>query len=352
MNIGIIGYAHPFGDGMVYGAERHLWYLARELKKMGHRCVIFTVKGCNIPGFEYVEMPIPWEDDKDIYLEAVTEFEDKFNIKLDFIYSAMASGFISQELRRNWYYAVHPYMIFHRWEHNIVHHSYRFKDACGHGTVVYPGLPEEDYPSWRATSDGYLVWLGRMDHGKAPDIAIDVAKRAGKKLVLMGPAYHYPYCHERIFQHINQDKIFWMRGVDDHIKRLVLMGAEALIAPLWHEYQEMFGIVNIEALACGVPVIGWNNDAAPSAIGYRGGEIIQDGKEGFIIHHHGYSADQRERSIDLALDALKQIGHIDRAQCRALYERRFTAKLMAQKTLNYIKIVQDRIFVDDITAEI
>jgi glycosyltransferase involved in cell wall biosynthesis len=352
MNIGIIGYAHPFGEGMIYGAERHLWYLGRELQEMRHRVIFFTVKGCIIPGFEYVEMPIPWDDQKDIYLEAVQNFEDKKGIKLDFIYSAMASGFISLELRNNWYYAVHPYMIFHRWENNIVHHSYRFKDACGHGTVIYPGLPLKEYATWSKKHNGYLVWLGRMDHGKAPDIAIDVAKRAGKQLVLMGPAYHYPYCHERIFQHIDQGKIFWMRGVTDKIKQMVLMGAEAILTPLWHEYQEMFGIVNIEALACGVPVIGWNNVAAPSAIGYKGGEIIENGKQGFILNHNGYTPEERERTIDLAVKTIKQIPHIDRGECRALYERRFTSKLMAQKTMNYINIVHERIAVDDITGEI
>ena len=117
MLIAICGYAHPFGAGQFYGAERHLWYLMRALKDMGHECVVFSVKGCDIPGFEYVEMERPWRDDIDIYHEAIKRYEVEKEREFDFVYSAQASGKISEELRRNWSYCVTPYMIFNQFRH-------------------------------------------------------------------------------------------------------------------------------------------------------------------------------------------------------------------------------------------
>ncbi len=353
MLIAICGYAHPFGVGQFYGAERHLWYLMRALKDRGHECVVFTVKGCNLPGFEYVEMERPWRDDVDIYHEAIKRYEVENEREFGFIYSAQASGKISEELRRNWPYSLAPYMIFNQFRENVVFPAKAHRHYSRTiGTVINYGLPEEDYQNWSDNGGGYLVWLGRMDHGKAPDIAIDVAKRAGKRLILMGPAYHYPFCCDEVFPHVNGDKVVWLRGVDDEMKRKVLAKADAILVTLWHQYIEMFGIVNIEALACGVPVIGWNNKSIPSAIGFEGGEIIEHGKQGFIINHDGYSDTERHKSIARAVEAIANLDHINREDCRGLFESRFTAKIMAEKVEKYMGIIKDRGFVGDVSEEL
>ena len=177
--------------------------------------------------------------------------------------------------------------------------------------------------------------------GKAPDIAIDVAKRAGERIVLMGPAYHYPYSHDHILPQVDGDQVIWMRSCNDEVKQRVFKGAKAFINPLWTEYHEMFGIVNIESLACGVPIIGWNNAECPSAMGFEGGEVIEHGKQGFIINHNGYSQEERERTIAEAVSYIDRIDEIPRADCRALYEQRFTSKIMARKHEKYFRIVKD-----------
>ena len=222
--------------------------------------------------------------------------------------------------------------------------------SLGSGTVIYFGLPKEQYPTYSLEHNDYLVWIGRMDHGKAPDIAIEVAKRSNHRIVLMGPSYHYPFAVDNVLPQVDGNKVIWLRGCSDDIKQRVLLKAKALIAPLWNGYMEMFGIVNIEALACGVPVIGWNNDAQPSAIG--GGEIIDHGKHGFIVRHTGYGDNVRDQSINCAVDYLKDIENINRVDCRQRYEEHFTSDIMTRKTLWFMEIVRERGTVEDVTREL
>lgn len=338
MRIAILGYAHPFGEGTVYGAERMIYYLIRDLRDMGHECVVFSVKGCNLPGFEFVEMIKPWFDDKDIYFEAVKNWEETNGKKFDYVHSYQASGLITHELRNGWPYSLEPFFPFHRFHDKVIWYSKKLQSVSGgKGTVIYFGLPEEDYSQWTDTHQDYLVWIGRMDMGKAPDIAIDVAKKSNHRLVLMGPAYHYPYCHDKILPQVDGEQIIWMRGCDDEMKREIMLGAKALIAPLWENYHEMFGIVNIEALACGVPIIGWNNSNVPSAMGFGGGEIIEHGVHGFIVNHNGYGDDQRESTINEAVGYINYIDKIDRFTCRTRYLERFTSRRMTEDHLAYFE---------------
>jgi glycosyltransferase involved in cell wall biosynthesis len=349
MKIAILGYAHPFGEGCYYGAEREIWYLIQEFKKKGHECVVFSVGGCNLPGFEYIQIPIPWSDNKDLYLEAVKDYEGK-NGKFDYIHSYMASGFISHEIREDWNYSLEPYFSFGRFYENVIAYSKKLNSLnANQSTVIYYGIPDRPLPE---EAKDYVVWTGRMDMGKAPDIAIDFAKRAGVKLVLMGPAYHYPYSQDKIFPHVDNKNIIWLRAVDDEIKFKVLKNAKAFISTNWDRYHEMFGIVNIEALACGVPIIGWGKKDEPSAMNFEGGEIISHGVHGFINEYDTYSEQDRELSIDKALDFYKQIDNIDRMACYNLFKDRFTSEIMANNHLKYFQKVIERGKVYNITGEL
>lgn len=353
MKIAICGYAHPFGDGNYYGAERILWYLGRELRERGHEVVFFAVDGCNLLGFEYVKIPKPWDDTIDLYEQAVNQYESEHGMRFDIIHSIQASGKIAESFYNRSGYCLEPMMSFSQFRHNIIAYSHKINDLMDNdGTVVHFGIPEADYREMGDGSGDYLVWIGRMDHGKAPDNALEVARRSGKRIILMGPAYHYPMFIERIWPHIDNDKVIWLSAVNDVIKKRVFKKALAFINPIWERYHEMFGIVNIESLSCGTPIIGWNNASVPSAIGFNGGEIIEEGKQGFIINHNDYGPDQREEAIRLSVQAVNKISQISREDCRNLYLEKFTTRKMVDKLLKYYEILLQRGKVHNVTAEI
>jgi glycosyltransferase involved in cell wall biosynthesis len=116
----------------------------------------------------------------------------------------------------------------------------------------------------------------------------------------------------------------------------------------------MFGIVNIEALACGCPVIGWGNSDEPysSEINFRGGKIIENGKQGFLVEYNNYSDGQREASIEKAVQSVKNIGQISRLDCRKLFEEKFTTKIMTNKIEKYYGIIKERKTVLNVTGEL
>jgi len=258
MRIAFCGYAHPFGEGKIYGAEREIYYLMLELREMGHECVAFAVEGCNLPGFEYVVIPKPWDEKRDLYAEAIKEHGP-----FDMVHSYQASGFIDSKFR-----ASHPYFV------------------------------------------------------------------------------------EKIWPEIDNSQIFWLRGVDDEIKRRVFRKAKGFLSTNWDRYHEMFGIVNIEALAAGCPVIGWGHKNEPSAINFEGGEIITHGEHGFINEYANYSAEEREKSIEKAIDYVKMLNEINRQKCYELFRARFTARGMAEKHLKYYSIVKEKGNVQDVTNEL
>lgn len=344
MKIAITGYVHPFGENVSrYGAERLIYYLICELKKQGHECVVFAGKGCNLPGFEYIALPIPFAESIDIYYAAIQKYEVDHKIKFDVVHSYQCSGMLDPRLRNEYVYCMEPFPIFNPniFKDNIIAYSKKHNSVMQNvGTVIYPGIPEGFYSGRLLKNRDYLVWVGRIDAGKGTAHAIEVAKQANKKLILMGPSYHYPYFVEKVWPHIDGEKVIWLRGVDDAIKKRVLKRALAFINPIWGNYHEMFGITNVEALAMGVPIIGWNNVEVPSAIGFDGGEVIENGKHGFIINHAGYSVDERELAISNSVTAVHNIKDIDRTACQNLFKERFTAKIMADNTLKYYSIIQ------------
>ena len=187
--------------------------------------------------------------------------------------------------------------------------------------------------------------------GKATDIAIDIAKKAGKKLVLMGPAYHYPYCHEKILPQIDNETIFWLGAVDDETKRRVFRHASAFISTNWEKYHEMFGITNIEALSCGCPVIGLAHKNQPSAMNFNGGEIVSQGKDGFILEYNDYNNEEREKIITAGVELVGRLDTINPEDCVAKFKSKFTEDIMVEQILKYYDIIIQRGKVKNITNE-
>jgi len=192
----------------------------------------------------------------------------------------------------------------------------------GCSTSLYAGGPHVGEARWftvynpvdvRAYSlnpsvapDSPLVFLGRIEAIKGVHGAIAIARAARRRLVIAGNIADRSYFDARIAPHIGGD-ISFVGEVDDTQKNVLLGQAAALLMPI--EWDEPFGIVMIEALACGTPVIGYGRGSVP--------EVIADGVTGFIV-------DGEEG----AAAAVARLGHIDRSVCRSEVERRFAAEVI------------------------
>ena len=184
-----------------------------------------------------------------------------------------------------------------------------------HIPVVYNGC---DFDAFNPSFDpgGYLVFLGRISHDKNPLDAIRIAKKSGMPIILAGQAQgkkEGAYFDTFIKPLINGEDVKYVGLVNHAQKNKLLRGASALLAPV--QWNEPFGIVMIEAMACGTPVIAFNNGSVP--------EVLEDGVTGFIVENE-----------QQAIEAVAKIHTLDRDRIRAEFDRRFTAHHMAQNYLD------------------
>jgi len=160
--------------------------------------------------------------------------------------------------------------------------------------------------------DAPLVFLSRLDRVKGADTAIAIARRAGRKLILAGNhamrGPDYDHWKTEIKPQLGRDGIEYAGEVDDRAKNELLGRAAALLVPI--RWDEPFGIVFAEALACGTPVISSPRGALP--------EIVEEGKTGFLI-----------RSEVEGAKAVQTISQLSRAACRRAAEERFSAGVCA-----------------------
>ena len=179
--------------------------------------------------------------------------------------------------------------------------------------TVYHGLPADLCPFHENGGD-YLAFLGRISPEKRPDRAIEIAKRAGVKLKIAAKVDEADrtYFKEVIEPMLDHPLIEFIGEIGDGQKGAFVGNALALLFPI--DWCEPFGLVMIEAMSAGTPVIAWRNGSVP--------EIVKDGVGGLIVD-----------SIEMAVAAVGRVKAIDRMSVRRYFESRFTDKHMAH---NYI----------------
>jgi glycosyltransferase involved in cell wall biosynthesis len=190
------------------------------------------------------------------------------------------------------------------------HQRVPLPDANWIGTILH-GLPTHSLqPSYEQGS--YLAFLGRLTAEKGPEQAIRIARAAGKRLRIAAkiPRAETAYFKKRLEPHIDGEIVQLVGEVDDTRKQPFLAGAAALLFPI--NWPEPFGLVMIEAMACGTPVIAYRSGSVP--------EIVEHGVTGFIVEDEAQ-----------AIKAVKELGRLDRRKVRARFEERFSARRMAKE---------------------
>lgn len=181
--------------------------------------------------------------------------------------------------------------------------------------TVHHGMPGETYRFSPQTS-GYLAFLGRISPEKRPDRAIEIATKLNKPLKMAAKidAADKVYWETVIRPMIDGNPLIEFIGeIGDHQKSAFLGGAEALLFPI--EWPEPFGLVMIEAMACGTPVVAFRCGSTS--------EIIEDGATGYLVE-----------TIEQAIAAAGRAHLLDREAIRARFELRFSATAMARRYLD------------------
>ena len=181
--------------------------------------------------------------------------------------------------------------------------------------TIYHGLPQDLY-TFRENQGRYLAFLGRISPEKRLDRAIKIAKRTGMELKVaakVDPA-NMDYFNDVIKPLFREPLVEYVGEIGENEKDDFLGDAYALLFPI--DWPEPFGLVMIEAMACGTPVIAYASGSVP--------EIIDDGVTGFLVN-----------GMDEAVQAIEKVSTLSRKRCRQVFEERFSAPRLAR---DYLKL--------------
>jgi glycosyltransferase involved in cell wall biosynthesis len=189
--------------------------------------------------------------------------------------------------------------------------------------TIYHGLPQDLF-RFHANPGDYLAFLGRASPEKGLDRAIEISKRVGMPLKIAAKVDRADrlYFKREIEPLLNDPNIKWLGEINDKHKDDFLGNAYALLFPI--DWPEPFGLVMIESMACGTPVIAYACGSVP--------EVMDDGVTGFVVN-----------DIEQAVEATRRVRDLSRARCREVFEQRFTASRMAKDYVDvYSRLADSR----------
>lgn len=182
--------------------------------------------------------------------------------------------------------------------------------------TVYHGIDANQYP-YKLKTGKYLITVGRLVPEKGIDVAVKIARKTNLPLKILGKKYERGpgqiYWQKKIKPYLNK-KIQYLSMIPPYRLATYYQNAKALLFPI--QWEEPFGLVMIEAMACGTPVIAFRKGSVP--------EVVKDGVTGFIV--------ETEKEM---ISAVEKIDQIDRADCRAWVEKKFSLERMIS---NYEKV--------------
>jgi len=188
--------------------------------------------------------------------------------------------------------------------------------------TVYNGIPLEKF-SYQEKKEDYLLWVGRITPKKGPQEAIEVAKAMGKRLVLIGKKTEKDFFEKEIAPHIDGEKILYPGEINQQELSRYYEKAEAFLFPI--KWNEPFGLVPVEAMACGTPVVAYKNGAVK--------ETIKDGETGFLV--------EEKEGVNGLIEAVKKVKEISPEKCRRHVEKNFSVeKMVSDYESLYYKILE------------
>jgi glycosyltransferase involved in cell wall biosynthesis len=322
------------------GTERVVSYLTEELVRQGHDVTLFAsgdskttaklVRCCDMalrlnPIFLD---PLPYHV---IMLEEVRHRAEEFDIlhfHIDFLHGPLVRDFAGRTIttlhgRLDLPHVVPFYHVFRELPLVAVSSDQRIhlRSANWIGTIHH-GLPCDLLPFQSKASGGYLAFLGRIAREKRPDRAIEIAVKTSMPLKIAAKIDRadQAYWDEKIRPMVEANaNVEYVGEIAEHQKADFLGQAFALLFPV--DWPEPFGLVMIEAMACGTPVIGFRCGSVP--------EVVENGISGFVVE-----------SVDQAAAVVARAASLDRASVRAAFEQRFTIEHTARA---YLAIYNDLI---------
>jgi glycosyltransferase involved in cell wall biosynthesis len=315
------------------GTERIISYLSEELIRLGHDVTLFA-SGDSITGarlvpaieesFRLDAVQRTWLAYHTIQMDQVSELAHTFDVihfHTDYLHFPIARKFSTPHIttlhgRLDLPELVSLYRHFSDVPLISISDSQRIPLPWANWCeTVYHGLPPDLY-SFQSESDDYFVYIGRISLEKRVDRAIDIARQCGLPLYIAAKIdkADETYFNECIEPLLHDPLVKYIGEVGEPEKRGLLEHARALLFPI--DWPEPFGLVMIEAFACGTPVIAYRHGSIP--------EIMEDGVTGFVVTNQ-----------EDAVRAAQSIESIDRKRCRQVFERRFTVAHMAE---NYLSI--------------
>lgn len=316
------------------GTERVVSYLTEELVTVGHDVTLFA-SGDSITSAELVACcPRALRLDPDVtdvlpyhmvMLEQVMRRADEFDMlhfHIDLMHAPVVRGMAERTLTTlhgrldlpdlRPFYTVFPRLPLV----SISNFQRRPLPPVNWAGTVYHGLPPSLLRFNAGSREGYLAFLGRISPEKRPDRAIEIAAKAGMPLKIAAKVdradqeYWDAKIEPMIRAHPNVE---YIGEISEREKEAFLGQAHALLFPI--DWDEPFGLVMIEAMACGTPVVAYARGSVP--------EIIDDGVTGFVVSN-----------IEEAVAAVDRIGALDRERVRGVFDQRFTVQRMAGDYVN------------------
>jgi glycosyltransferase involved in cell wall biosynthesis len=320
------------------GIERMVYMLVEQYLAKGHEVTLCANAGSTVPcrlvGWKGKRSQDKW----DIIRNTTQLTSVVFNGKFDVVHSFSRLAYIAPLLRSSV-----PKIMSYQREPTISQPLKAFKlakkgsliftgcsdyitsqlSAVAEAYTVYNGAPMHVYqPTQKVAANAPLVFLGRVEPIKGPHIAIEVAQRTNKRLIIAGmvSSAYQGYFDEHIKPFLNE-RITFIGSVNDHEKNDLLGSALAFLMPI--EWDEPFGIVMVEAMACGTPVLAFKRGSVP--------EVVEDGITGFICKNAEEMAEQ-----------VMNVHQLDRLKIRHAAETKFSDDEISNNYLQLYKKMIER----------